>query len=85
MLHLLAKTEKAVGVKQSLRAMRDRRAAAVFIAEDAEERLTIPVRSLARELSLPVHEVPTMHRLGQACGIKVGAAVAVSLKSDLPE
>lgn len=85
MLSLLAKTEKAVGVKQSLRALRERRVIAVFLAEDAEERLTDPVRTLAEEQSLPIQEVPTMHRLGQACGIKVGAAVAVLLKSDLPE
>ena len=80
MLGKLAKTEKTVGVKQSLRAIRDRRAAAVFVAEDAEERLTGPVRALAEAEGLPIYEAPTMHRLGQACGIKVGAAVAVILK-----
>ena len=81
MLSLLTKTEKTVGVKQTTRAILAGRAEAVYVAWDAEERLTDPVRALCRERGIPVFEVQTMHRLGQACGIAVGAAVAAALKS----
>ena len=46
MLSLLAKTEKAVGVKQSLRALRERRVIAVFLAEDVTVRMEGCIRVL---------------------------------------
>ena len=70
---------KVVGLKQSRRAVETRAASALYLAEDADPRLTDPLRSLCREAGVPVIPVPTMAELGRACGISVGAAVAAVL------
>jgi len=69
-----------VGVKQTKRAIQDDSAACVYIACDAEERLTDPIRTLCEAHTVPIVEVGTMHALGNACGIAVGAAVAARLR-----
>ncbi len=71
---------KVVGLKQSLRAIRDGLAAEVYLADDAQQSVRTPVLSLCAQMGIiPVH-APTMASLGKACGISVGASVAVSLK-----
>ena len=76
----LKNAPKTVGVKQSRRVIRDGKAQAVYLALDAEERITRPLRDLCRECGAPLVEVPTMSALGEACGIDIGASVAVLLK-----
>ncbi|NLT40298.1 MAG: 50S ribosomal protein L7ae-like protein [Clostridiales bacterium] len=72
---------RVVGLKQSLRAIRDGLAAEVYLADDAQQSVRTPVLNLCAEKGIePVH-VPTMASLGKACGISVGASVAVSLKN----
>lgn len=68
------------GVKQSLRAVRDNMARAVYVARDADPALTAPVRALCAEKDVPVVDRCTMRELGQAAGIQVGTAAAVLLK-----
>ncbi|MCD8145249.1 MAG: ribosomal L7Ae/L30e/S12e/Gadd45 family protein [Oscillospiraceae bacterium] len=80
MLTRLKTGPKAVGAKQSRRAIADDRCACAFLAADADPNLTDPIRSLCREHDVPVEEVSTMKALGAACGISVGAAVAVLLR-----
>ena len=75
MLEELKAREKVVGVKQSRRAVRDGLALWVFLAADADPALTGPIREQCRESHVPVTEDYTMEQLGQAAGIKVGAAV----------
>ncbi len=76
----LRKGKKLVGIKQSRRAIKNNEAATVYIAEDAEQRIKAPFFELCAEMSVNVIDVPTMRELGEACGIDVGAAVAVLLK-----
>jgi large subunit ribosomal protein L7A len=71
---------KVVGLKQSLRAIRDGRALEVYLAEDAQQSVRAPILQLCGQMGLIPTQVPTMARLGKACGISVGAAVAVALK-----
>ncbi len=66
----------AIGTKQTTKLVRNNKARAVFIAQDAEERITKPVVNLCREKNIDLIEVPHMAELGKACGIKVGAAMA---------
>ena len=71
---------KTVGIKQTRRAIREGKAARVFLASDAEERIRQPLLELCAESGVPVEPVGTMEALGEACGIDIGAAVAALLK-----
>ena len=80
MISELSGSNKVVGAKQAKRALRDGRAARLYMAMDADPRLLQPLVQAAVNRQVPVQQVPTMKELGQSCGIAVGAAVAVLLK-----
>ena len=69
-----------VGLKQLRKALRDGTARRVFLARDAEGRLTNPIEAQCRDAGIEVTWVDTMAQLGEACGIDVGAAAAASLR-----
>ncbi len=81
MLVELHTKDKVVGMKQLRKALLEHRAEKVFLADDADPKLTAPVEAQCKESGVPVETVPTMLELGKACGIEVGAAVAALLKS----
>lgn len=76
MLERLKAAKKVTGVKQVGRALKQQQATCVFLAEDADPRVTGPILQLCQEQSIPVESVATMLRLGELCGIAVGSAVA---------
>lgn len=76
MLSELNTPNKVVGAKQVRRALNDGRAVKIFLAEDADPRITQPLEALAVEREVPVEKIPAMKELGTACGIAVGSAVA---------
>lgn len=78
-LSQLENSRKVVGAKQTKRALKDGKAARVFLARNADPVLTEPIETLSREQSVEVEWIDTMKQLGQACGIAVGAAVAALL------
>lgn len=80
MLSELKQGTRVVGVKQTRRAVNDGKAVRVFLAEDADPRVTEPVAALCAERSIPVERVAQMKELGSACGIAVGSAVAALLR-----
>ena len=80
MLSELSSKEKVVGIKQLKKALSDGRARKVFIALDADPRLTDPIAAQCREAGVELEEAPDMKALGQACGIEVGASVAGLLR-----
>ena len=80
MIPELTSPNKVVGVKQARRALRDGRAAALYVALDADPRMLQPLVQEAVNRQVPVKQAPTMRELGASCGIAVGAAVAVLLK-----
>ncbi len=80
MLTQLKTQEKVVGAKQTRRAVEGDAAATVFLAEDANERVTAPIEMLCQAHGVPVVRVPTMRQLGEACGIPVGATTAAIVK-----
>ena len=51
----------------------------VFVANDAESRVTAPVLELAERQAIEIVRVETMTDLGQHCGIDVGTACAAQL------
>lgn len=80
MLSELASCQKLVGLKQCTKALKEGRAAKLFVARDAEERVTAPVMRLCEEQGVPVEQVDSMKELGLACHIDVSAAVVAVLK-----
>ncbi len=81
MLTELASSNKVVGVKQSRKAIRDGRAARVYLAVDADPAITEPVAAECEQAGIPVEDEYSMTQLGHACQITVGAAVVVLLKA----
>ena len=69
-----------VGLKQLRKALKDGTVRKVFLARNAEPRLVEPIEAQCHEMEIPCVWVETMAELGAACGIEVGAAVAVLLK-----
>jgi large subunit ribosomal protein L7A len=72
--------KKVVGIKQSLKAIKNDEVKSLYVASDADIKLIEPVLKLAQQNSLEVNYVETMKDLGKLCGIDVGAATAVLLK-----
>lgn len=64
-----------IGTKQAVKAIRSGQVIEVYVALDAETRVTDPVIILAQEVGIPVNLVESKKELGKACGIHVGAAV----------
>ena len=82
MLTELASSNRVVGVKQSRKAIKNGRAARVFLALDADPAITEPIEAECAAVGIPVCAENTMAQLGRACCITVGAAVAVILKTE---
>lgn len=80
MLSDLKTAKKVTGAKQVARALKNGGARRVFLAENADPRVTEPVALLCREHGVETETVPTMAELGAACGIAVGSAVAAILE-----
>lgn len=80
MLSDLSAQRKVVGVKQTQKVIREGAAVCVYIAQDAENRVTHPVYELCIQTETPVQEVASMQELGSAVGIDVGAAVVAVLR-----
>ncbi len=80
MLDELKTAKRIVGIKQLRRALSSGDVRKVFLAEDADPRLTESLEILCESQGIPCVFVPKMHELGNACGIDVGAAAAGILR-----
>lgn len=76
MLDELKTQHKVVGIKQLRRSLREGQVARVYIAENADPRLTEPLMEECAQTGVELILIPTMAELGKACGISVGAAAA---------
>lgn len=81
-LESLKNAVRVIGAKQVAKAVQKGQATAVFLADDADDRVTEPLSRLADEMRVQVVRIPTMQELGKACSIEVGAAAAAVLKSE---
>ena len=68
-----------IGTKQTTKAVEQGRAVEVFVAEDADPRITSKIVQLCSQKGVKVTMVDTMRNLGKACGIEVGAAMAARI------
>jgi len=78
---LMQAEKRTVGVKQTEKAVNRGVALKVFVAKDADERVTEKLVELCEEKAVSVVMVETMHELGKACGIHVKAAAAAIINS----
>lgn len=69
-----------VGTRQTIKTIENNSAREIYVARDAEERITQPIIQSCQEKGLPVYYVDTMAELGKACSIKVGAAMCAILE-----
>jgi large subunit ribosomal protein L7A len=69
-----------IGTKQTTKVIEQGKASEVFVAKDADPRITNKIVSLCKKAEVQVVYVDSMHSLGKACGIEVGAAVAAIMK-----
>lgn len=79
-LESLGTARKTVGAKQTLKAMKRNEVTQLYIANDCDEQVAVPLLTLAVEMGIATDRNYTMAELGLACRIKVGAA-AVGLLS----
>ena len=79
MLTKLSAGPRVVGAKQVKRAVEAGNAKRVFLASDADPKVTEPVAAACAGKEIPTETGFTMRELGRACGIAVGAAVAAIL------
>lgn len=80
MLEMLKNSNKAVGIKQTMKAVENGNAALVFIASDADERITGNLKELCVANGIQIVYADTMKQLGKAVGIDVGASAACILR-----
>ncbi len=66
----------SVGTKQTMKTVEQGKAGEVYIAKDADPRITQKIVHLCRKMGVKVTCVDSMKQLGKACGIEVGAAMA---------
>lgn len=67
---------RIVGAKQTIKTIKSGRASAVYIAKDAEAKVTKPIEDLCKENNVKLIYIDTMKELGKMCGIDVSAATA---------
>ena len=75
----LAAKEKVVGLKQTRRAIAAGNAAMVYLAKDADPKLTEPLRAMCQLSGVEASCDHTMVELGRSCGIAVGTAACAVL------
>ena len=69
-----------VGLKQSVKAVKSGEASRAFVASDADPHVREPFVDTCNKCGVEIEYYPTCQQLGAACGIDVGAAVAVVKK-----
>lgn len=75
----LKHNNKIVGAKQVKRALKELKVNKVYIAQDAEKRVILDIVQQCEKMHIPIVNVESMSKLGDACGIGINAAVAALL------
>ena len=74
------KVPKLIGIKQSIKAVGKEIALKVYLADDTDVRLILPLQQACQTQNVPIIGGFSMEELGDACGIDVGAAAVTILK-----
>ena len=76
MLYDSKDTISIVGTKQTLKQLQQGGVKTVFVAKDADDRVTGQVIELAKAKNVTVEFIETMKELGKKCNVEVKTAVA---------
>lgn len=71
---------KVVGVKQTVRVIKNNLASEVYLAENCDDFIKNTILTASKEADIKVIYVKTMRELGEACGIDREASAAALLK-----
>lgn len=80
MLEILKSGNKAIGIKQTIKAVENNTARMVFIARDADEKVVGSLKELCLSNAVELEYAESMRLLGKACGIEVGASAVCLFK-----
>ncbi|KUO69926.1 MAG: hypothetical protein APF77_17420 [Clostridia bacterium BRH_c25] len=80
MQELKSSHKRIVGLKQTVKAVKNGTAKNVYVAEDADEFIKQSVFDACSERNLQIIYVNSMKELGNACGIDIGASTAAIIK-----
>ncbi len=69
-----------VGTKQVMRAISERKALKIYIANDADEQIRETLLNAVRQGEIQFELVESKSELGRACGIKVASACAAIVR-----
>lgn len=69
-----------IGTKQTIKAIEQGKTQEVFIAQDADQQLIAKLIPLCEKRKVAIVYVDSMKKLGQVCGIEVGAAMVAIVK-----
>ena len=72
--------KRAIGSKQTAKAIEKGIARVVYLARDADEYVLRPLMDLCTSRNVNLVWVDTMLALGKACGIEVGSAAAAVIE-----
>ncbi|HHW18396.1 MAG TPA: hypothetical protein GXX30_05795 [Firmicutes bacterium] len=78
----LTRKRKVAGARAAQKALLNDLVEKLYVAKDAEERITRGVVSLAEEKGVQVVYVGTMKELGEFAGLRVAASVCAILKAE---
>ena len=73
---------RVVGFKETTKAVKNGRAKAVFLAEDADPPLQEEIKKICRQKDVKLEMVERKTYLGDACGIDVGSSTAALIKEN---
>ena len=68
--------KRIVGLKQTVKAIKNGNAKKVYVAEDADDFIKQSVLDACSGKSLQIIYIKNMKELGDACGIDIGASTA---------
>lgn len=69
-----------VGYKQAIRALNETNVSKVFLADDCDTKISVPVQKLCQEKNVELFYIESMKELGKLCDIEVGASCAAIVK-----
>ena len=76
----LSAYKKAIGAKQTIRALEKEIVLKVFLGNDADEHVILPIVKLCESKKVEIDKSFTMVELGKLCEIQVGAAAIAIIK-----
>lgn len=77
---LVSAAYKTVGLKQTMKAIKAGNAEVVFLAGDVDNHIAVKIKDQCSKSNVRLEMVDSMKELGNACGIRIGAATAAILK-----